>query len=65
MTMTPDWTGYANLVGIVAVAGFLWNLHRDVVRLSDRVAALAERVARIEGAMDILGKFLMDREMAK
>ena len=45
-------------VGFVIVIGFLWNLHRDV-------SALRERMAKLEGSMDILTKFLIDRERAR
>ena len=57
---------YANLAGVVAVLAFLWNLHRDIVGLRDRMARLEgdlrERLARLEGALDLLTKFLVDRE---
>lgn len=42
-------------IGFVIVVGFLWNLHRDM-------AELRERMARLEGTMDILTKLLIDRE---
>ncbi len=50
--MSPQLIAYANLAGIVAVAAFLWMLHRDIVRLGERVGALAERVARLEGLFE-------------
>ena len=53
--MSPEVLQYANLVGIVAVIAFLWGLHRDV-------ANLRERMARLEGAVDVLTKFLIERE---
>ncbi len=54
--MSPETVTTA--VGFVIVIGFLWNLHRDV-------AALRERMAKLEGSMDILAKFLIDRERAR
>ena len=39
----------------VAIIAFLWNLHRDV-------ADLRERMSRLEGTVDLLTKFLIDRE---
>lgn len=43
------------LAGFAAILAFLWNLHRDL-------AAVRERLAKLEGAVDILTKFLIDRE---
>ncbi len=49
---------YATLgVGIASLA-FLWNLHRDV-------ANLRERMARLEGAVDLLTRVLIDREAGR
>ncbi len=64
--MNADILQYANLAGVIAVLAFLWNLHRDIVGLRDRMARLEgdlrERLARLEGAVDLLTKFLVDRE---
>ena len=43
------WTEWANLAGFVAVLAFLWQLHRDM-------ADLRERMARVEGMVDGLTK---------
>lgn len=58
-------------VGISSVA-FLWSLHRDlramdarIGALADRIGTLAERVARLEGSVEILSKFLIDRERGR
>ena len=45
-------------VAAVIIIGFLWTLHRDV-------AGLRERMARLEGAMDILTKLLVDRDRGR
>ena len=45
-------------VAAVAIIAFLWNLHRDV-------ADLRERMSRLEGTVDLLAKFLIDREHQK
>ena len=42
------------VVGVVIIA-FLRSLHRDV-------ADLRERMSRLEGTVDVLTKFLVDRE---
>ena len=39
------------------IVGFLWSLHRDV-------PDVRERMARLEGTVDVLAKFLIDREQA-
>ena len=45
-------------IGIgVAILGFLWNLHRDM-------AALCERLAKVEGTMKLLAKLLIDKAQA-
>ncbi len=49
---------YATLGVGIAILAFLWNLHRDV-------ANLRERMARLEGAVDLLTKFLIDREAGR
>ena len=52
---TTDWI----TVGVgVAILAFLWNLHRDM-------ADLRERMARIEGGMDILTKLLIEHKTAR
>ena len=48
----------ATLSGMVIIVGFLWSLHRDV-------ADLRERMARLEGRVDVLTQFLVDRERAR
>ena len=64
--MSADSLQYANLAGVIAVQAFLWNLHRDIVGLRDRMTRLEgdlrERLTRLEGAVDLLTKFLVDRE---
>ena len=45
-------------VAAVAIIAFLWNLHRDV-------ADLRERMARLEGTVDLLARVLIDREQKK
>ena len=41
-----------------SVVGFLWMIHRDIVSLRERMASLElklnERMARLEGAVDVL-----------
>ena len=49
---------YATLGVALAILAFLWNLHWDL-------ASLRERIARLEGAVDLLTKFLIDREHAR
>ena len=48
-----DWSGeFIAIIAVgVAILGFLWNLHRD---MSD----LRERMARLEGSVDVLAKIL-------
>ena len=48
----------ATLSGMAIIVGFLWSLHRDV-------ADLRERMARLEGRVDVLTQFLVDRERAR
>lgn len=64
--MSGDILQYANLAGVIAVLAFLWNLHRHIVGLRDRMTGLEgdlrERLARLEGAVDLLTRFLVDRE---
>ena len=68
--MSPD--TIATLAAAAVIVGFLWNLHRDlrsmdarISGLADRIGALAERVARLEGSVEILTKFLIDRERGR
>ncbi len=51
--MNPD--TIATLAAAAVIVAFLWNLHRDIV-------GLRERMARLEGAVDLLTSFLIDRE---
>ena len=41
-----------------SLAGFLWMIHRDIVSLRERMSSmelkLSERMARLEGAVDVL-----------
>ena len=54
-TLSPELIGYVNLAGIVAVAAFLWRVDARwqdrFDALNQRMAQLAERVARIEGIL--------------
>ena len=54
--MSPD--TIATLAAAAVIVGFLWSLHRDI-------ADLRERMARLEGAVDVLTKFLVERERAR
>ena len=54
--MSPE--AITTAVAAVAIIAFLWNLHRDV-------ADLRERMSRLEGTVDLLAKFLIDREQQK
>ena len=51
--MSPE--AITTAVAAVAIIAFLWNLHRDV-------ADLRGRMSRLEGTVDLLAKFLIDRE---
>lgn len=62
MTFTFDGNALIHLALLIAFIGFTWKLGRDVGRmgqrvvaritvLSDRISALAERIARIEGRL--------------
>lgn len=53
--MSAEIFQYANLAGFIAVIAFLWGLHRDL-------ANVRERLAKLEGAVDVLTRLLMDRE---
>ncbi|MDE0334603.1 MAG: hypothetical protein OXI64_06560 [Defluviicoccus sp.] len=46
---------WAVLAVAVAFLGFLWTLHRDM-------ASVRERLAKLEGSVDTLTRFLIDRE---
>ena len=63
MTFTFDGDTLINLVLLLAFIGFMWKLNRGVGHieqrvvarievLSDRIFALAERIARIEGRLE-------------
>jgi hypothetical protein len=54
--MSPD--TIATLGAAAVIVAFLWNLHRDV-------AGLRERMARLEGSMEVLIGFLIDRETSR
>ena len=41
-----------NAVFTVAILGFLWNLHRDIAGLRERMARMEERMDRFEGRME-------------
>ena len=43
---------YLTLAGLVAVIAFLWNLHRDIRGLDQRLSGMTERVARLEGLLE-------------
>ena len=58
--MSPD--TIATLAAAAVIVGFLWNLHRDVRALDARISKLAERIARMEGQVEVLTRFLIDRE---
>ena len=49
-----DWSAQ-NIVELgllLAVAGFLWSLHRDVRGLDRDLRSLSDRVARVEGLLE-------------
>ena len=46
---------YISLAGIIAILAFLWNLHRDMRALSDRVS-------RLEGSIDGLRSAITERK---
>ena len=58
--MSPD--TIATLAAAAVIVAFLWSLHRDMRAMEARIGKLAERMARLEGAVDLLTKFLIDRE---
>ena len=49
-------------VGFVIVIGFLWNLHRDVADLRERMVRLEEQVQILAGNVQTLMQTLIDRE---
>lgn len=53
--MSPEFIGYINLAGIVAVVAFLWRVDARwqdrFDTLNQRLGQLGERVARIEGIL--------------
>lgn len=61
--VSPD--TIATLAAAAVIIGFLWSLHRDVAGLHRDMSDLRERMARLEGAVDVLTKFLVDRERAR
>ena len=61
--MSPE--AITTIIAAVAIIGFLWSLHRDIGGLRGEVADIRERLARLEGAVDVLTKFLIDRERGK
>lgn len=56
--MNEGFFDYATLVALLAIIAFLWSAHRDIGNLRDRIS-------RLEGAVDLLAKFLMDRERGR
>lgn len=54
--MSPE--AITTAVAAVAIIAFLWNLRRDV-------ADLRESTSRLEGTVDLLAKFLIDREQPR
>ena len=61
--MSPE--TITTIVAAIAIIGFLWSLQRDIGGLRGEVADIRERLARLEGAVDVLTKFLIDRERGK
>ena len=65
--MSPD--TIATLAAAAVIAGFLWTLHRDMramdTRIGRDIADLRERMARLEGSVDVLAKFLMGRDRGR
>ena len=53
---------FATLGVAIAILAFLWNLHRDFTALQRDFATLRERIAKLEGSVDLLTRFLIDRE---
>ena len=61
--MSPE--TITTIVAAIAIIGFLWSLQRDIGGLRGEVADIRERLARLEGAVAVLVKFLVDRERGK
>lgn len=38
---------YVNLGAFISILLFLWRLHSDVLKLSDRIGLLEQRIAKI------------------
>ena len=58
--MSPDTV--ATVAAAAVIVAFLWTLHRDVRALDARIGQLGERLARLEGKVEVLTRFLVDRE---
>ena len=56
--MNDGFFDYATLAALLAIVAFLWSLHRDIGTLRDRIS-------RLEGAVDLLANFLMDRDRGR
>ena len=56
--MNESFLDYATLAALPAIVAFLWSLHRDIGNLRDRIS-------RLEGAVDLLTKFLMERDRGR
>ncbi|MYE59901.1 MAG: hypothetical protein F4X35_10160 [Alphaproteobacteria bacterium] len=59
-----DWSAQ-NIVEmglLLAVAGFLWSLHRDVRGLDRDLRTLSDRVARVEGLLEGLRDSITGRQ---
>ena len=55
----------ATLVAAAVIIGFLWSPHRDIAGLHRDMSNLRERMARLEGAVDVLTKLLMGRSQSE
>ena len=53
--MAPEALGYVTLAGILAVIGFLWNLHRDMRTMDGRIDDLARELSELRG--EFRGRF--------
>ena len=53
--MAPEVLGYVTLAGILAVIGFLWNLHRDMRTMDGRIDDLARELSELRG--EFRGRF--------
>ena len=60
--MSPD--TIATLAAAAVIVGFLWSLHRDVSDLRERMARLEGTVNVLTNTVNMLTKFLIDREQA-